>query len=144
MGETGWLNVPLGIDRKRWMTRRVQRQVLVVAHTLVSIQRLLDVIELIESDQDIQTVYTCGPDVFRHGVADYLRTIGAMTTPWQQAVAEPFDLALAAAYGGLQELHAPIMVMPHGAGYAKQTPRRVGRLRGRAARVRPRPRTSGV
>jgi hypothetical protein len=123
MGETGWLSVPLGIDGKRWMTRGVRRQVLVVAHTLVSIQRLLDVVELIESDQDIQTVYTCGPDVFRHGVADYLYRIGAMTTSWQQAVAEPFDLALAAAYGGLQELHAPIMVLPHGAGYAKQTPR---------------------
>lgn len=123
MGDAMWLNVPLGIDAKRWMTRGVRRRVLVVAHTVVSIQRLLDVVVLIESDQDVQTVYTCGPDVFRHGVADYLRAIGAMTTSWQQAVAERFDLVLAAAYGGLPELHAPIMVLPHGAGYAKRTPR---------------------
>ncbi|HEX5114217.1 MAG TPA: hypothetical protein VFW65_03360 [Pseudonocardiaceae bacterium] len=105
------------------MTRRVRRRLLVVAHTLVSVQRLLDVVELVEGDQDIQTVYTCGPDVFGHGVADYLHSIGAMTTSWRQAVSERFDLALAAAYGGLPELHAPIMVLPHGAGYAKRTPR---------------------
>jgi hypothetical protein len=117
-----WLNVPLGIDAQRWMTRGVRRRLLVVAHTLVSVQRLLDVVELVEGDQDVQTVYTCGPDVFGHGVADYLHTIGAMRTSWRQAVSERFDLALAAAYGGLPELHAPIMVLPHGAGYAKRTP----------------------
>jgi hypothetical protein len=122
MGELEWLNVPVGIDRKRWMTREVSRRVLVVAHTVVSLQRLLDVIELVESDPRVQVVFTQGPDVFHHGVDDVLRAVGAVRVSWHQAVQERFDLALFAAYGGLTEVHAPIMVMPHGAGYAKRTP----------------------
>jgi hypothetical protein len=124
MYEPEWLSVPVGIDAARWMTRRVDRRVLVVAHTLVSVQRLLDVVELVECDSQVQVVYTRGPDVFGRGVSDFLHAIGAVEISWRQATQERFDLALAAAYGGLAELHAPIMVLPHGAGYAKQTPRR--------------------
>jgi hypothetical protein len=124
MYEPEWLSVPVGVDAARWMTRRVDRRVLVVAHTLVSVQRLLDVVELVERDAHVQVVFTRGPDVFCRGVSDFLDAIGAVEIPWRQATHERFDLALAAAYGGLTELHAPIMVLPHGAGYAKQTPRR--------------------
>lgn len=123
MGEPEWLSVPVGIDRKRWMTREVSHRVLVVAHTVVSLQRLLDVVELVESDPRVQVVFTRGPDVFHHGVDDVLHAVGAVRVSWRQAVQERFDLALFAAYGGLTEVHAPIMVMPHGAGYAKRTPR---------------------
>lgn len=124
MREPDWLSVPVGIDSGRWLTRKVERRVLVVAHTLVSVQRLLDVVELVECDPRVQVVYTRGPDVFRRGVGEFLHAIGAVEIPWHQAVRERFDLALAAAYGGLPELHAPIMVLPHGAGYAKRTPGR--------------------
>lgn len=123
MREPEWLSVPVGIDAGRWSTRRIDRRVLVVAHTLVSVQRLLDVVELVECDPRVQVVYTCGPDVFRHGVGEFLHGVGAAEISWHQAVREQFDLVLAAAYGGLPELHGPIMVLPHGADYAKQTPR---------------------
>lgn len=122
MAEPNWLSVPVGIDATRWMTRAVRRCVLVVAHTMVSVQRLADVVEVIESDPRIQVVFTRGPDVFGQDVEEWLRTAGALTIPWRQAIRERFDLALAAAYGGLSALHAPIMVLPHGAGYAKRTP----------------------
>lgn len=123
MTETEWVAVPVGVDAERWVTSRTRRTVIVVAHTLVSLQRLLDVVGLVECDPEVQVVYACAPDVFHRGVSEYLRELGALEISWQQAVHERFDLALAAAYGGLHELHAPVMVMPHGAGYAKRTPR---------------------
>jgi hypothetical protein len=91
-------------------------------HTVVSGQRLLDVVDLLETDPRVQVIYTAAPDVFAGGVDQFLRQIGALEVPWQQATRERFDLVLSAAYGGLGELHAPIMVLPHGAGYAKRTP----------------------
>lgn len=115
-----WRTVPVGIDADRWVTRSGCRTVLVVVHTLVTGQRLLDVADLIESDTRVQVVYTAGPDVFDGGVSDFLHTIGALVIPWQQAIRERFALAVTAAYGGIHELHAPVMVLPHGAGYGKR------------------------
>lgn len=122
MNEAGWLAVPVGPDSARWITRSVRKKVLVVAHTFVSTQRLLDVVRLIETDTRVQMTYTAAPDVFGGGVRELLRGLGALEIPWQQAMYDRFDLALAAAYGGIAQVHAPVMVLPHGAGYAKPTP----------------------
>jgi hypothetical protein len=126
MSWSEWLSVPLGIGSEQWVTRAVRRTVAVVVHTLVSSQRLLDIVDLVESDPGVQTVFVRAPDVFQEGVSTLLRDIGALEVPWQQAIRQRFDLILAAAYGGLPELHGPIMVLPHGAGYAKRTPRSSG------------------
>ena len=115
-----WLQAPIGIDSSRWITRTGCRTVLIVAHTMVSCQRLLDVVDYVESDPRIQTVFTVPPDAFNRGVTAYLARLGTMLVPWHQAVRERFDLAVAAAYGGLHELHAPLMVMAHGAGHGKR------------------------
>ena len=114
-----WLPAPIGIDAYRWISRAGCRTVLVAAHTLVSCHRLLDVVDLVESDPRVQVVFTVPPDVFAGGVDEYLRKLGALVMPWRQAVRERFDLALAASYGGIHELHAPLAVMAHGAGYGK-------------------------
>lgn len=114
-----WISVPIGIDAHRWVSRGGCRTVLVVAHTIVSSQRLLDVIDLVESDHRVQIVFTVAPDVFNRGVEDYLHELGALVVPWEQAVRERFDLAVAASYGGLSAIHAPLVVMAHGAGYGK-------------------------
>ncbi|GLY94961.1 hypothetical protein Acsp02_22160 [Actinoplanes sp. NBRC 103695] len=111
--------MPIGIDADRWVTRAGCRTVLVVAHTVVSCQRLLDVIDLVESDPRVQVVFTIAPDVFNPGVEDYLRGLGALLLPWAQATRERFDLALAAAYDGLAEIHGPLVLMAHGAGHGK-------------------------
>ncbi|TDB91143.1 hypothetical protein E1091_13840, partial [Micromonospora fluostatini] len=105
-----WPKAPIGIDAGHWISRPVRRTVLAVAHSMVSCQRLLDVIGLIEGDTRIQVVFTVGPDVFNHRVAGYLERLDALVLPWQQAVRERFDLAVAAAHGGLRHLHAPLLV----------------------------------
>ena len=106
-----WLPVPVGIDAPRWVTRADCRNVLVIVHTVASGLRLLDVVELIESDSRVQVVFSQAPDAFGNGVADFLRAVGGVVLPWQQARRERFDLALAAAYGDLHEVHAPLLVM---------------------------------
>jgi len=116
-----WMSVPIGIDAHRWVTRDGCRTVLVIVHTIVSCQRLLDVIDLVESDHRVQLMFTVAPDIFNRGVEEYLQELGALVVPWPQAVRERFDLALAASYGGLSEIHAPLVVMAHGAGHGKTT-----------------------
>ncbi|WP_326557136.1 hypothetical protein [Micromonospora sp. NBC_01796] len=91
-----------------------------MAHTIASCHRLLDVIDYVEGDPRVQVVFTVGPDTFNHQVARYLERHGALVLPWQQAVRERFDLALAASYGGLPQIHAPLMLMAHGAGHGKR------------------------
>jgi len=114
-----WLSAPIGIDAYRWISRVGCRTVLVAVHSLVSCHRLLDVVDLVESDPRVQVVFTVAPDVFATGLGEYLHELGALVVPWRQAVLERFDLALAASYGGIHELHAPLAVMAHGAGYGK-------------------------
>jgi hypothetical protein len=119
MVDLDWVAAPIGIDAKRWISRPGCRTVLIAVHTMVSCHRLLDIVDLVESDDRVQIVFTVAPDVFNAGVAAHLQRLGALVIPWQQAVHESFDLALAAAHGGLNELHAPVMLMAHGAGHAR-------------------------
>lgn len=121
----------MGLDAERWITRTGCKTVLAVAHTVTSGQRLIDVVQLLESDLRIQVVFTAAPDVFSNGVNDLLRDLGGIVISWEQATRMVFDLALAAAYGSLHELHAPVIVLPHGAGYNKLTARH--RMGGAAA-----------
>lgn len=114
-----WRQVPVGLDAERWITRTGCKTVLAVVHTVTSGQRLIDVVRLLESDLRIQVVFTAAPDVFSNGVNDLLRDLGGVVISWEQATRMVFDLALAAAYGSLHELHAPVIVLPHGAGYNK-------------------------
>lgn len=89
-------------------------------HTFVAGQRLMDVVELIESDPRVQLVYSQAPAVFSGGVGEYLKSLGAMRIPWAQATRERFDLALAAAHAEVDQIHAPLMIFPHGASYGKR------------------------
>lgn len=121
-----WLSTPIGIDASRWATRPDRRTVLIIVHTIVSCHRLLDVVDHVESDPRVQVVFTVAPDVFNRRVEDHLHDLGALVAPWSQAKKERFDLAVAAAYNGLDEIHAPLIVLAHGAGYAKLTRPRGG------------------
>ncbi|MFY1638291.1 hypothetical protein ACN27F_34240 [Solwaraspora sp. WMMB335] len=102
---------------------------------MASSQRLLDVIEYVEEDPRVQVVFTVAPDVFNRGVAEYLESLGALLLPWQQAINHHFDLAVTASYGGLHQVHAPLVVMAHGAGHGKavRPPERCGPLSREAA-----------
>jgi hypothetical protein len=94
--------------------------VLVAVHTLVAGQRLLDVVGLIESDPRLQLVYSRVPAVFGGGVDELLSSVGALEIPWEQAKHERFDLALAAAYADIDHIHAPLMMIAHGASFGKR------------------------
>ncbi|GAA1344013.1 hypothetical protein GCM10009660_33280 [Catellatospora bangladeshensis] len=119
MTDAEWLPAPVGIDAPRWITRGQCRQVLAVVHTVASGQRLLEAVELIEADTRVQVTFCQAPDAFATGVADFLRSTRGVVLTWQQATRERFDLALAASYGSLHHVHAPLLVIPHGAGFGK-------------------------
>ncbi|MFB4276424.1 MULTISPECIES: hypothetical protein [unclassified Nonomuraea] len=118
--------MPVGPDAPRWVTRRSRKTVLAVVHTVTSGQRLLDVARLLAADLRVQVVFTIAPDVFSNGVTELLRRIGVVVLPWHLAVREQFDLAICAAYGGIESVRAPLVVIPHGAGYNKLVSRRLG------------------
>jgi hypothetical protein len=122
-----WRQVPVGPDASRWVTRSGCRTVLAVVHTVTSGQRMLDIVRLFENDLRIQVVFTMAPDVFSNGVAQFLEELGAVTVPWQQATNTSFDLAVTASYGAVHELQAPLVIVPHGAGYNKLASRRTQR-----------------
>ncbi|GAA4238413.1 hypothetical protein GCM10022254_54250 [Actinomadura meridiana] len=133
MSESQWRPVPIGLGAERWTTRRECKAVLVIVHTVTSGQRVLEAAALLENDLRVQVVFTRAPDVFGAGVGDLLSSIGAAQIPWEQATRTRFDLAMAASLRGLHEIHAPLIVMPHGAGHNKLVVRRRG---GRAVGAR--------
>ncbi|MFB4296496.1 hypothetical protein [Actinomadura sp. NTSP31] len=101
-----------------------------IVHTVTSGQRLLEAARLLENDLRVQVVFTQGPDVFGEEVQRFLARLGAATVSWAQATQTRFDLAIAASHGGLHEVHAPLIVMPHGVGHTKFVARRAGRAAG--------------
>jgi hypothetical protein len=119
---SGWARIQgIGREAARGVTVRTRRTVLAAAHHVAAAKRLGDVISLIESDQRIQVVYTAVPaSRLRMGTDEYLRAHGGLVIPWDHAVAqEGFDLAIVAGNGMLEQLQAPVMALPHGAGENK-------------------------
>jgi hypothetical protein len=112
---------PFGIDATRGATLTPQRSVLAVLHTVTSGARLGDVVPLLESDPRIQVLYTHPPAaLFAAGTRDFLKRLGGVRLPWQLATQHRFSLALAAHPGLLEQVHAPVVSLPHGAaGYSK-------------------------
>lgn len=121
-------HVPLRLDVERWATRNACKRVLAVVHTVTAGQRLMEAARLLEGDPRVQVFFTAGPDVFSNGVQEFLAGADGLVLPWSHAVRTEFDLALAAAHGGLHELHAPVIVIPHGAGHNKLQSRREGTI----------------
>lgn len=124
MNGTEWRQVPVGLDAARWCTRTDCKTVLVVVHTVTMGQRLEGMLPLFETDNQLQVVFTAAPHAFGGGVARLLRRWDGVVIPWDQATSTVFDLALASGYRSVQELHAPLIVVPHGAGRNKLVVRR--------------------
>ena len=115
---------PYGLDAGKCATLTVARTVLVPVHHVTAGTRLAEVLPLLERDRRIQVVYTQAPTVrFGAGTAEYLRGLGGVVVPWRMAMATRFDLAVAAAHGGLENLHAPVLYLPHGVGFGRLQPR---------------------
>jgi hypothetical protein len=96
--------------------------VLVVVRTFTTVAWLLDLLPALIGDRRVQVLFTLNGDgsAYEAGVIEQVRALGGRSLPWEQAVAEKFDLAISAShYGGLQELCSPLLILPHGAGYGK-------------------------
>ncbi|MDX2656987.1 hypothetical protein PV360_11180, partial [Streptomyces scabiei] len=121
MANADRLPLPLRPDGRLWMTVSPQRRVLGVVHNITSATRLLDLLAIFDGDERIQVVFSCtDSSALDGGVSDFLLRRGMLTIPWQVAVAENFDLALATNRGGdLHKLRFPLIGAPHGAGYNK-------------------------
>jgi len=116
-----WRKVPVGPDAQRWCTRTDCATVLIVVDTVTNGQRLLEIAELFEADFRVQVLFTSpGGGVFENGVDDFLGGIGALVIPWRQAADSTFTLAIAAGHEGIHELHTPVVLVPHGAGFNKR------------------------
>jgi hypothetical protein len=123
-----WLRVPVGAQSSVWTTLPQVRTVLVVAHTVTSTTRLLEVLSLFDGDTRIQILFSEIPaSAFDDGLLTFLHDIQAKIIPWEQATRTRFDLALCAGNSGpLHAINAPILVLPHGAGYNKYLSREPG------------------
>ncbi|WP_328604306.1 glycosyltransferase [Amycolatopsis sp. NBC_00345] len=117
------VKVPIGRQAGHWNTVVPERLVLVVVHHATSLDRLLDVITVFDSDHRVQVVFSLnGSDPFQHGLQPLLDRLGAVLIPWHQAIETEFDLVIAANHGGLTEISTPLVIIPHGAGYNKNSP----------------------
>ncbi|MFD5464444.1 hypothetical protein ACFWIQ_16705 [Kitasatospora sp. NPDC127059] len=102
-----------------WETLPDRKRVLVVAQTMVYAQRLQDFYALLASDLRIHVQFTVAPHMFNRGAAEGLLALGATVLPWEQAVRREFDLVLTAGSQGMEQLHGPVVRLPHGAGNIK-------------------------
>lgn len=108
----------------RWHTYPVQRTVLVAAHTVTSLMRIEDIVELIEQDPRVQLVFTKVPDRLGHDVDQRLNQREVRVVPWSEAVRrEDFDLVVSASLHQLEDVTAAArFAAPHGAGFNKLWP----------------------
>lgn len=123
-----WTNGPIGLGAEHRVTRAGCSVVLVVVPHVVAGTRLVDLLPLLETDHRVQVLFTVEGSV--HGTEEFTRGLGGHVLPWDQATRHEFDLVLAAAFRGLDRLHGPVLVVPHGAGALKSRlrPRRPGAL----------------
>ncbi|MDG4796289.1 hypothetical protein [Micromonospora sp. WMMD1082] len=97
-----------------------------MVHTLASAGHVLDAVELMECDQRLQVVFAQAPDLFSNGVQEYLRGLGAVVIPWDQATETDFDLIVAADCAGVHKLHGPVVALAHGVMNNKLAPAALG------------------
>ncbi|WP_326574670.1 hypothetical protein OG889_06590 [Streptomyces sp. NBC_00481] len=109
-----------GAPARQWLTLTGRRTVLVVAHTVTYVKRLLDVVALLESDFRIQVVFTVPPHELSDGTVRYLRRSGSVVLPWKEAARTEFDLAVAAGPRVMERVRARVVLLPHGACFLKR------------------------
>jgi hypothetical protein len=115
-----WMDGPFGLDAVKGRTFPTQRTVLVAVHSVTSGTRLADVWPLLGSDHRVQLVFSRPPGALMAAGTDrYLERLGGVVAPWQLVAQVPFDLAIAASYGQLERVHAPVLALSHGIGFSK-------------------------
>lgn len=103
-----------------FLTVRPERRVLIMAPTMTSVRRLLDIAGVFAGDLRVQTVFTVPPDALGHGTEAMLGGRGVRVVPWRTALASRYDLAVTANFGGIAEVDAPVALFAHGASRNKR------------------------
>lgn len=118
--------VPLDGRLRDWLTVRFEKLVLVVARTVTALNRLLDIVSLIQTDRRVQIVFTTDPvgrAVFRRGVDELLAAMEVAVIDWEHAVPVEFDLIIAASENDrIHQLRGPKILVAHGFGHQKYYP----------------------
>ncbi|GAB2690989.1 hypothetical protein [Kitasatospora kifunensis] len=114
---------PVHRDPGQWATVPDCKKVLVVIHTLVYGMRIKDLLVLFRADLRVSVVFTVAPHAFNDGTERVLADLGGTVLPWERAVATEFDLILTAGSQGMEQLHGPLVRLPHGAGHIKMSRR---------------------
>ncbi|WP_158684979.1 hypothetical protein [Streptomyces sp. LaPpAH-108] len=104
---------------------RARRSVLGVVHNITSATRLLDLLSVFDGDTRVQVLFTrTGSSALDEGTDAFLAARGMLQLPWDEAISQPFDLAIATNRGGnLHDIPFPLVGAPHGAGYNKRLSR---------------------
>lgn len=111
---------PFGLDAAKGRTFPTQRTVLVAVHSITAATRLADVWPLVATDRRVQLVFSRPPGALMAvGTDRFLERLGGAMVPWPLATHAQFDLAIAASYGQLERLHAPVLGLSHGIGFSK-------------------------
>jgi len=86
-----------------------------------ALHRVLDLLPVFEGDHRIRRRFTLVPGSdFGLDALVALEAVGARTVPWERALAESYDLIVAAdPKGALDQLDGPLALLPHGAGFNK-------------------------
>jgi hypothetical protein len=110
-----WVRGPVGLGAERRVTRAGCRKVLAAIPHMTAGTRLADVLPLLEADHRVQIVFTVpeGHSTWP-GTDDYARSLGGLVLPWAQATQTEFDLVLAASASGVDQVHGPVLLLPHG------------------------------
>lgn len=107
MATRNWTRAPVE------QTCAVRRVVLAVVHTVASGRRVLDALSVIESEPEVQVVFTSPPDAVGSGVEEFLDKEAALTIPWRDAADGRFDLVVAASSRAVGDLGGgPVLLLP--------------------------------
>lgn len=99
----------------RWVARPHNRLIGVLVPHPMALNRLLDVLPLVEADHRVQVVFITPPSSFQWaGMEEPVRELGGVCVPWQQALLMRFDLILAASHWGIQDVTGPVLLVSHG------------------------------
>ena len=111
-------------------TWQVKARLLGVARNLTAATRLHDVLSLLRDVRGVEIWYTVNPGSdFSAGLEDYLLSVSGErhVLSWAEAQHAHFDLAVACAvHSSMHVLEAPLVVLPHGAGYNRLVARSTG------------------
>ena len=103
----------------------VSRRILVVARNHTAVNWVNELLPALVFDFRIQTYFsipTTQASLWTNGVEDTLRSAGAIQIPWERALADEFDLAIAATHlGDLDRLRSPLLLLPHGPGFTRKS-----------------------